>query len=95
MLNLKELAIKRDNIALKTYNEFKRVGECCATCEFLNTYYEMFDEAPTCNCELETPNFSENKIYEFKCINYRKLLRYRKAIKRINNRNINMKEVIH
>lgn len=93
MLNLKELTMKRDNIAIATYNEYKKEGgQCCATCEHYSTGYAMPDlagvESPNPHCELHHNNFDASKIYEYKCVGYRQLFRYKRAIKRIQRRSL-------
>ena len=85
--------MKRDNIAIATFNEYKKEGgQCCATCEHLNTGSLVPDAAgmeyKDHTCALHHNNFDASKIYEYKCVGYRQLFRYRRAIKRIQQRKL-------
>lgn len=84
MLNLKELAIKRDNISLKVYNEFNESGrECCLNCAHFKEHIGLYTTVRT--CELHSFEF-DNLVG--KCEYYKMPLRFKRAIKRISKRSL-------
>lgn len=84
----KDQKIKKDNIAIKHYNEYIKAGQCCDNCIHHITddgYEEIYK---TNKCDLEILEFDPDKIYEFKCNSYRPAKRYSNAINRIKKKKL-------